>query len=154
ALRILCNKYDALLLINDDIELAKICNADGVHLGQSDVALVKAREYLGENAIIGITCHDSLELAQKAVNEGADYISFGCFFPSKTKPQAKPAPLSVLTKAREQFKLPIVAIGGITQQNAQLLIQAGADLLAVSAGLFDSPDIDLLSGQILSMINS
>lgn len=154
ALRSLCNKYNTLLLINDDIELAKICEADGVHLGQSDSTLLTAREYLGEKAIIGITCHDNLELAQKAVNEGADYISFGCFFPSKTKPNAKPAPLSVLTKAKEQFKLPIVAIGGITKENAQSLIEAGADLLAISAGLFNNPDIGQSSCEILSIINS
>jgi thiamine-phosphate pyrophosphorylase len=154
ALRTLCNQYNTLLLINDDMELAKMCKADGVHLGQSDSTLLTAREYLGENAIIGITCHDNLDLAQKAVNTGADYISFGCFFPSKTKPHAKPASLSVLTKAKEQFKLPIVAIGGITKENAQLLIEAGADSLAMSAGLFDNPDIGQLSCEILSIMKS
>lgn len=141
SLRKLCSENNTLLLINDDIELAKICQTDGVHLGQGDSSLIKAREYLGPDAIIGITCHDSLELAQKAANQGADYVSFGCFFPSKTKPNAKPADLSILKQAKEQFHIPIVAIGGITQENAGLLIDSGADLLALCAGLFSCVDI-------------
>lgn len=153
-LRQLCHENGALLLINDDIELAKICCADGVHLGQSDTSIIKAREYLGEDAIIGITCHDSLELAQKAKLEGADYLSFGCFFPSKTKPYAKPADLSILQKAKEQFELPIVAIGGIDKSNAYQVVASGADLLAVCAGLFSNEDICHSAREIYSIIKS
>ncbi|MFA6058596.1 MAG: thiamine phosphate synthase [Taibaiella sp.] len=154
SLRQLCNESGALLLINDDIELAKISEADGVHLGQSDTSITKAREYLGEDAIIGITCHDSLELAQKAKLEGADYLSFGCFFPSKTKPHAKPADLSILKKAKEQFELPIVAIGGIDKSNAYQLVASGADLLAICAGLFNDEDIFHSGCEIYSIMKS
>ncbi len=135
ALRKLCKEHNALLFINDDVELAKSSNADGVHLGQSDMPIMEARKQLGEKAIIGITCHNSLELALMAANQGANYLSFGCFFPSQTKPNAKPAELSILKQARI-FHLPIVAIGGITLDNAALVIQAGADILAISAGIF------------------
>lgn len=152
ALRKLCDSYESLLLINDDIELAKICHADGVHLGQSDHALKKAREYLGDEAIIGITCHDSLDLAQKAVDDGADYISFGCFFPSKTKPYAKTADLSVLHKAKLRFNLPVVAIGGIDKTNVNQLVTEGADMLAICAGLFDGPDVYFSTHEIASLI--
>jgi thiamine-phosphate pyrophosphorylase len=141
ALRQLCYVHDALLLINDDVELAKTCAADGVHLGQSDKPMSEARVYLGPKAIIGVTCHDSLDFAKAAAGQGADYLSFGCFFPSHTKPKAKPAHFSILKQAKEQFQLPIVAIGGITAENAPLLLQAGADLLAICNSLFAQADI-------------
>lgn len=144
-LRQLCTQYGAQLFINDDVELAKTCHADGIHLGQSDVPLIQARAQLGSDIIIGITCHDRLELAQQAVTQGADYISFGCFFPSITKPDAKRASLCVLTEAKKQFSLPIVAIGGITLENAPSVIEAGADILALSAGLFSHTKTDALS---------
>lgn len=141
ALQQLCQTYQTPLLINDDIELAAAVNAAGVHLGQSDGEAQAARKTLGPDAIIGITCHDSLELARTAVSAGADYVAFGAFFPSKTKPNAKPAPLSLLTQAREQLKLPIVAIGGITVDNAQQLIDAGADMIAVIHALYAAEEI-------------
>ena len=141
ALRALCHRYKALFLINDDSELAKACQADGVHLGQSDGSVPKARQLLGSEAIIGVTCHDSLSLAEQAVAEGADYVAFGAFFPSKTKPDAKPAPHSLLADAGQQLDLPIVAIGGITVDNAHQLIDAGADMVAVIHALFAAEDI-------------
>lgn len=141
ALQQLCQKYQTPLLINDDVELAAAVNAAGVHLGQSDGEAQAARKTLGPDAIIGITCHDSLELARTAVSAGADYVAFGAFFPSKTKPNAKPASLSLLTQAREQLKLPIVAIGGITVDNAQQLIDAGADMIAVIHALYAAEEI-------------
>ncbi len=150
ALRQLCSDHQALLLINDDVELAKRCEADGVHLGQSDMPIVQARAILGEQAIIGITCHNSLTLAQDAAKQGADYLSFGCFFPSNTKPLAKPADLITLQHAKGQFKLPIVAIGGINKGNAHLLLRSGADLLAICAGIFDKTDIGQEISQIMS----
>jgi thiamine-phosphate pyrophosphorylase len=154
ALRQLCTAHSVLFLINDDVELAKTCHADGVHLGQSDMAIEQARAQLGEQAIIGITCHDSLTLAQQAAAKGADYLSFGCFFPSKTKPNAKPADLAIIKQAKEQFQLPITAIGGITAQNATQVIEFGADLLAIGAGIFTKPDIDHEAREILSIISS
>lgn len=141
ALKTLCQRYDALLLINDDTDLALACCADGVHLGQSDGSIARARNTLGAHAVIGITCHDSLALARQAISEGADYVAFGAFFPSKTKPDAKPAPHSLLAEARRQLDLPVVAIGGITVDNAHQLIDAGADMVAVIHALFAAEDI-------------
>ncbi|MGI9273296.1 MAG: thiamine phosphate synthase [Endozoicomonas sp.] len=141
ALKVLCHKHQALLIINDDIELAASVEADGVHLGQQDESLTAARERLGDYAIIGISCEGSMEQAQLAVDQGADYIAFGRFFPSRTKPDAKPAELSLLPEARERFQLPIVAIGGITVDNAPQLIEAGTDMIAVVHNLFAAPDI-------------
>lgn len=141
ALNQLCQHYQIPLLINDDIELALACGAAGVHLGQSDGNHAAARERLGPDAIIGITCHDSLELAEQAHADGADYIAFGAFFPSKTKPDAKPAPMTILAQARSRFALPIVAIGGISVDNAGQIIDAGADMTAVVHALFAADDI-------------
>ncbi len=141
ALKVLCHRYQALLLINDDIELAVEVEADGVHLGQHDCSLTEARKRLGDYAMIGISCEGSLELADKAVTEGANYIAFGKFFPSRTKPDAKTADLALLPAARAKFDLPIVAIGGITVDNASQIIDAGADMVAVVHNLFAAQDI-------------
>ncbi|WP_281647108.1 thiamine phosphate synthase [Parendozoicomonas sp. Alg238-R29] len=135
-LRELCDEAGVLFLINDDVDLAVASKAHGVHLGQSDEGLISARQRLGKQAIIGITCENSLSLARTANNQGADYIAFGRFFPSLTKPDAKPAPLSLLHEARAEFDLPVVAIGGITRDNAAQLVEAGADMLAVVNDLF------------------
>lgn len=142
ALRQLCHDYQRYLLINDDIALARESQAHGVHLGQSDGSLAAARATLGKDAIIGITCHDQLVLAQQAEQEGADYVAFGAFYPSKTKPNASTAPLALLAEAKSRLSRPIVAIGGITVDNAPQTIQAGADMLAVIHALFSAPDIE------------
>jgi len=141
ALRQLCSRYACTFLINDDVELALRCDADGVHLGQGDGSLKDARQRMGQDAIIGQTCHDSLELALRAEAEGASYVAFGAFFPSSTKPGARPAPLSLLTHARPQLSVPVVAIGGISVDNAAQVIAAGADMTAVVHALFAAPDI-------------
>lgn len=142
ALQKLCQQYGAQLLINDDIELARSCGAQGVHLGQSDANPTQARERLGPNAIIGVTCHASLDLARTALEAGANYLAFGRFFPSQTKPDAPAAPLTLLERARVEFgEQPIVAIGGITLDNAPAVLASGADWLAVSHSLFSAPDI-------------
>lgn len=139
----LCHQYHAQLMINDDVELAKTIGADGVHLGQDDMNPVAARIILGSHAVIGVTCHDSLALAEQAIRDSANYIAFGRFFPSNTKPDARPAPLSLLREARARFaNTPIAAIGGITLSNAQPLLAAGADMLAVCQGLFAAADIE------------
>lgn len=138
----LCRAHDAQLIINDDIHLAKAVGAAGVHLGQSDTGLKEARMYLGPDVLLGATCHDSLALAQQAINEGADYVAFGRFFSSITKPEAPPAPLSLLREARQMLgDVPIVAIGGITLENAPSVLSAGADWIAVSHSLFSADDI-------------
>lgn len=141
ALRQLCQTYQCPLLINDDAQLARLSQADGVHLGQQDGSIAAAREYLGPGALIGATCHARLELALTARQAGADYVAFGAFFPSTSKPGASPAPLRLLQQARQQLDCPIVAIGGITVDNGAPLINAGADFLAVIQALFSATDI-------------
>ncbi|MDI9780650.1 MULTISPECIES: thiamine phosphate synthase [Pseudomonas] len=135
ALMKLCERYGTQLIINDDAELAARLGV-GVHLGQTDGPLTPARALLGRHAIIGSTCHASLELAAQAANEGASYVAFGRFFNSVTKPGAPAANVDLLKQARAQVKLPIAVIGGITLDNAAPLIAHGADLLAVIHGLF------------------
>ncbi|ABZ00722.1 TPA: thiamine phosphate synthase [Pseudomonas putida] len=131
----LCERYGTQLLINDDAELAARLGV-GVHLGQTDGPLTPARTLLGRQAIIGSTCHASLELAAQAASEGASYVAFGRFFNSVTKPGAPAANVDLLEQARAQVKLPIAVIGGITLDNAAPLVAHGADLLAVIHGLF------------------
>ncbi|MGC8120118.1 thiamine phosphate synthase [Marinobacter sp. VGCF2001] len=141
-LNALCRAFNVPLLINDDPELAARVGAAGVHLGQGDRSLADARGMLGEDAIIGITCHHSLELAQAAASGGADYLAFGRFYHSATKPGAPPAEPHILAEAKT-LGLPITAIGGITGTNAEPLIRAGADLLAVVGGLFGGQPQDV-----------
>lgn len=131
----LCERYGTQLLINDDAELAARLGV-GVHLGQTDGPLTPARALLGRQAIIGSTCHASLELAAQAASEGASYVAFGRFFNSVTKPGAPAANIELLEQARARVKLPIAVIGGITLDNAAPLVAHGADLLAVIHGLF------------------
>ncbi len=140
----MCVKYEATLLINDDVSLAKEVGAHGVHLGQEDTKAVAARLILGSNAIIGVTCHDSLALAQQAIKDTANYIAFGRFFSSNTKPDARPAPLNLLTDARAKFpNTTIAAIGGITVENAKSVLDAGAHLIAVCHSLFAAENIEI-----------
>lgn len=135
ALMKLCEPYGTQLIINDDAELAARLGV-GVHLGQTDGPLTPARALLGRHAVIGATCHASLELARQAASEGANYVAFGRFFNSVTKPGAPAASLDLLEQARAQVRLPIAVIGGITLDNAAPLVAHGADLLAVIHGLF------------------
>lgn len=141
ALRELCERHGATLIINDDAELAARLGVS-VHLGQTDGSLAAARALLGRQAIIGATCHGSLQLADQAVAEGADYVAFGRFFQSLTKPGASEASPELLEQARARFaNVPLVAIGGVSLDNAPELIGRGADLLAVINALFaaDTP---------------
>ena len=141
ALKALCHQHQALLIINDDIELAVEVEADGVHLGQEDDSVIKARKRLGDYAIIGISAENSIAQAKEAAEQGVNYLAFGRFFPSLTKPEAKPANIALLTEAKARFDLPIVAIGGITVDNASDIIAAGADMVAVINNLFTASDI-------------
>ena len=140
ALRRLCKDYGALLIVNDDVELAAAVDADGVHLGEDDPALGAARLRLGANAVIGASCYNSLERADRALAAGADYLAFGSFYDSPTKPAARRAPLDLLGRARRRYPVPLVAIGGITADNAAALAQAGADAIAVISAVFSADD--------------
>ena len=140
-LKLLCNKNNALLIINDDLQLSKKLDADGIHLGKNDCSLNDAKEILGNNKIIGVSCYNDLSLAMIAEQQGADYVAFGRFFPSKTKPDAVQAEIDLLQQAKKQLHIPIVAIGGITMQNARQVINAGADMIAVIDGLFSQADL-------------
>ena len=140
ALLALCHQYGVTFIINDDVALAAAIGADGVHLGRGDGTVQAAREQLG-GGIIGLSCYNEWALAEGAAADGADYIAFGAFFPSATKPAAVHAPLELLLRSRRELDLPVVAIGGITPENGADLLAAGADMLAVVQGVFGQPDI-------------
>ncbi len=137
----LCRRHSACFIINDDVELAAAVGADGVHLGRDDLDITSARARLGPAAIIGVSCYNQLDLAIAAQDAGVDYVAFGRFFPSTTKPQAVQAEIDLLSEAKQALQIPIVAIGGITPENSAALIEAGADMLAVVQGLFGQQDI-------------
>jgi thiamine-phosphate pyrophosphorylase len=139
ALRDVCRRHGASLIINDDVALAAELDADGVHVGIEDAALPVARAQLGRGKIIGVSCYDDLSRARAAAAQGADYVAFGSFFASAVKPGAVRAPLSLLSTVRA-LGVPVVAIGGITLDNAGELIAAGADAVAVISALFTVPD--------------
>jgi len=134
----LCKQFNVPLLINDDAELACQIGADGVHIGKNDGSVVTARNLLGPKAIIGVSCYDDIDIALQAQRDGVDYVAFGRFFPSNSKPLALPAHTETLQLAKKQIKLPIVAIGGILPENGHTLLTAGADVLAVIGGVFDN----------------
>ena len=138
-LKLLCNKFNVPLIINDDIELAKKISADGVHLGRHDQDIKTTREYLG-SIIIGISCYNDFNRAVMAKNLGADYIAFGSFYLSPTKPDAVTANTELLINAKKEINLPIVAIGGITPENGKVLLDNGADFLAIISGLYSAED--------------
>lgn len=140
-LRALCQAYKVPLLINDDVELALAIGADGVHLGLGDLDPAIARQRLGTDAIIGVSCYDQFALAYDAYIAGADYVAFGSFFPSPTKPLAIQASTRLLRHAKNMLPIPTVAIGGITLENGSALVVAGADMLAVIGGLFEGDDV-------------
>lgn len=132
----LCKQHNVCFIINDDPQLAKTVHADGVHVGKEDGKIADARSQLGKQAIIGVSCYNQIENAHKAISQGADYVAFGRFFPSKTKPHAMQADLQLLEQASQQLSVPIVAIGGVKQDNAQQLIKRGAHAVAVINDLF------------------
>ena len=140
ALKQLCDTHAVPLIVNDDVALAVAVGAAGVHLGRDDDDVAAARAALGAGAIIGVSCYDSLERARAAAAAGADYVAFGAFFPSPTKPQAVRASLDLLRQSAT-LGVPRVAIGGITPDNAPSLVEAGADFLAVISAVFAAPDV-------------
>ena len=127
----ICKKFNVKFLINDDVYLAKKLNADGCHLGQKDMSIIKARKIIG-NKIIGITCHNSMKLAKVAIKNNADYLAFGAFNSSKTKKVKYKASINLIKKARKITKTPIVAIGGINLNNYKNLLLNKANFLAIS----------------------
>ena len=141
ALAALCRDAAALLIVNDDVELALAVHADGVHLGRDDAAIAAARARLGPDRVIGVSCYDRFELALAAQEAGADYVAFGSFHPSPTKPAAVRADLSLLARGRRELAVPLVAIGGITPENGRALVVAGADMLAVINAVFGAADV-------------
>ena len=138
-LRSACREADVAFIVNDDPGLARELDADGVHLGEDDASVDDARRLLGDAAIIGVSCYDDLARARRLASEGADYLAFGAFFPSPTKPHARRASPQLLRDSAV-LGLPRVAIGGITPENGGPLVAAGADLLAVISGVFDAAD--------------
>lgn len=140
ALQALCAAHRVPLIVNDDVELAAAVGAAGVHLGEDDAGIAQARARLGADAIVGVSCYDSIDRARQLAAADADYLAFGAFFPSPTKPRARRATIGLLREART-FGKPLVAIGGITPDNAPALVEAGADCVAVISALFGAADV-------------
>ena len=153
ALCALCQAHGAALIVNDDIELALEIDAHGVHLGREDGSIKAARTRLGPHKLLGASCYSNLENAERAIAEGADHIAFGSFFVSRVKPGAVRSKPSLLTEAKQKFNVPVVAIGGITHDNAPQLIAAGADSVAVITALFSAPDIAQAAREFTALFN-
>jgi thiamine-phosphate pyrophosphorylase len=140
AFRPLALRFDVALILNDRPDLAAALNCDGVHIGQDDASYAEARQAVGRGRIVGVTCHDSRHLAMEAAEAGADYVAFGAFFDTDTKAAPTRAEPELLSVWQETMETPCVAIGGITVERARSLARAGADFLAVSAGVWSYPE--------------
>lgn len=151
ALRELTAAFNAVFIVNDDAQLAFQVDADGVHLGSNDGSVDIARQVLGQDKIVGVSCYNRRDLAQRAIEQGADYVAFGAFYSSTVKPDAVLAELTMLQQARAEIALPIVTIGGITLHNGAALVQAGANALAVISALWQSPDIESTARQFSNL---
>lgn len=139
-LQSICARHDVAFIVNDSVALAKRIRADGVHLGQEDGDPREARELLGRDAQIGVTCHNSRHLAMEAAEAGADYVAFGAFFPTTTKEVKHRADLETIEMWSQFTEVPCVAIGGITPANARPVVEAGADFIAVSGAVWNHPE--------------
>ena len=137
----LCREYKIPCIVNDDVDMCRVLEADGVHLGENDHNIAEVRSILGEYAIIGSSCYDQLNRANEAQKEGASYVAFGAMYPTSTKPNAPRASLALLREAKSQIQIPIVAIGGITMNNAHDVIETGIDAIAVINSLYESNSI-------------
>jgi thiamine-phosphate pyrophosphorylase len=153
ALLALCRTYQVPFVINDHLDLCAQIDADGLHLGATDSDLGAARRLLGDEKIIGASCYNRLDLAIKAEQAGASYVAFGACFGSKTKPDAIQAPHSLFMEAKQKISIPLVAIGGISLENAEHIIAAGADAIAVVGALFDANDMVGSSQQFSNLFN-
>ncbi len=154
ALLLLCRAYNTPLVINDHLDLCAQIDADGLHLGDTDCDLGSARRLLGMDKVIGASCYNRLDLAEKAQAEGASYVAFGACFATSTKPNAANVPLSLFAQAKQKISIPLVAIGGITLENAPQVKQAGADVIAVINALFGTEDITKTSQQFIEIFKS
>ncbi len=150
-LLVICNSHSIPLIINDNIELAKLVGAQGVHIGKDDSDLAEAKACLAPNSIIGVTCYNDLNNALKADKQGASYVAFGRFYPSKSKPDAPTADLDILVQAKKSVSIPITAIGGISAENGSELIEKGADLLAVIETVFGAESPQLSAQKIAGL---
>ena len=137
----LCREYEIPCIVNDDVEMCRVLEADGVHLGEKDDNIDEVRHILGDDAIIGSSCYDQLDRAKSAQKEGASYVAFGAMFPTSTKPNAPRATLALLKEAKREIQIPIVAIGGITVNNAHDVIKTGIDAIAVITSLYEAKSI-------------
>lgn len=154
ALLALCRSFNVPLIINDHLDLCALIDADGLHLGATDCDLGAARRLLGEHKILGASCYNRLDLAVQAEVAGASYVAFGACFSSDTKPDAIHAPLGLFAEAKQKVAIPLVAIGGITLENAAQVVTAGASAIAVVAALFGADDIASASQQFTNLFNS
>ena len=137
----LCREHNVPCIVNDDVDMCRILEADGVHLGEKDDNIAEVRHILGEDAIIGSSCYDQLDRAKSAQKEGASYVAFGAMFATSTKPNAPRASLALLKEAKREIQIPIVAIGGITVNNAHDVIKTGIDAIAVINSLYEAKSI-------------
>ncbi len=151
AMRQLAREFKITFIVNDDAQLAAQADADGVHLGGEDGSVAAARALLGGAKLIGVSCYNRVSLAHEAVRQGADYVAFGAFFSSSVKPEAVQAEVSLLKTVRGELSVPVVAIGGITQQNGAVLIEAGADALAVISALWNAPNIQVAAREFSNL---
>src|SRR5579859_242958 len=149
----LCRSWKATFIVNDSAELARELDADGVHLGRDDVAVGVARSMMAPGKLIGVSCYNEIARARQARAHGADYVAFGSFFASVTKPLAPVADTELLRSAAKELALPVVAIGGVNTDNARALIAAGADCVAVLSALFDATDIEAQARRFTRLFN-
>jgi len=149
----LCREYKIPCIVNDDVNMCRILEADGVHLGDKDDNIAEVRRILGEDVIIGSSCYDQLNRAKQAQKEGASYVAFGAMFETSTKPNAPRATLELLREAKSQIQIPIVAIGGITMNNAHDVIGTGIDAIAVINSLYESNSIKETAETLSSMFH-
>lgn len=147
----ICHEHNTTLIINNRVDIAKTCSAAGVHLGVNDTSIATARSQLGQKALIGMTCHDSLKLANAAKKSGANYIGMGAIFLSPTKPNASRCSLEKLRQTKKNIDIPLVAIGGITIDNIPTVISTGVNCIAMASGLFNSQDITATSKKLTAL---
>lgn len=138
----LCASYNATFFINDRVELAQKIGADGVHIGFSDLGVKATRKLIGPNVLIGVSCYGDLERAKQAVKDGADYVAFGAFYPSKTKPKAAVVPLEVIKIAKKELNVPVCVIGGINESNIQEVAQHKPDMYSLVSDIFEAENIE------------
>lgn len=150
-MRQICRDRNVTFIVNDDAELAVAADADGIHIGDQDLTLPDARREVGPTKLIGVSCYNDLKHARRSSEQGADYVAFGSFYSSATKPNARRASLALLQRARQELPIPIVAIGGITLENGASLLQAGADALAVIRAVFAAADRRIAAEQLANL---